>query len=74
MNTGHQFAESPFDPGAFYSPDDVVSKGFAAKQTLAKWRHEKRGPAYVKSGSRILYSGKDLLNWLEANRVEPKAA
>ncbi|WP_299986671.1 helix-turn-helix domain-containing protein [uncultured Ruegeria sp.] len=46
----------------------------AKRQTLAQWRSEGKGPPYTKSGSRILYSGKDLIDWLKAQRVEPSAA
>lgn len=74
MGTVHHLESQPFFPGEYYSTEDVVSKGIAAKQTLAKWRHEKKGPAYVKSGSRVLYSGKDLIDWLDRQRVEPGAA
>jgi len=73
MNTVPSLSEQPFQPDEYYSPDDVSDKGFAAKQTLAKWRHEKKGPAYIKSGSRVLYGGKDLIDWLKAQRVEPEA-
>jgi hypothetical protein len=63
----------PVDPQGFYSPADLDEKGLAKKQTLAQWRHEKRGPPYLKVGSRVLYGGKDLIDWLAASRVEPSA-
>ena len=31
-----------------------------AKQTLARWRCEGGGPAYVKAGGRVLYRREDL--------------
>lgn len=36
---------------------------------LTKWRYEKRGPAYVKSGSRVVYLKADLDAWLAAGRI-----
>lgn len=39
--------------------------------TLAVWRHEGRGPPYLRVGNRILYSGADLNAFLDACRVEP---
>ncbi len=68
-----QVADQPFQLEEYYSPEDVAGKGVAAKQTLAKWRHMNRGPAYIKSGSRVLYRGKDLIDWLTAQRVAPEA-
>jgi len=57
-----------------YTPDDLEDGKIAKKQTQAQWRHEGKGPAYIKSGSRIIYRGKDVIKWLDARRVEPKAA
>ena len=53
-----------------YAPELAV---IAKPQTLARWRHEGRGPAYIKSGSRVLYLGRDVLDWLEAHRIETRA-
>ncbi|MEM6355208.1 MAG: MerR family transcriptional regulator [Pseudomonadota bacterium] len=62
------------DPDAWYATDapelDVIGK----RQTRTKWRHENRGPAFVKSGSRVLYRGADVLTWLEARRVQTDQA
>ncbi|MGG7566564.1 helix-turn-helix transcriptional regulator [Rhodovulum sp. DZ06] len=61
------------DPVRFYTPSDPELRQVAARQTLARWRHEGRGPAYHKSGSRVLYRGADILAWLDARRVTPLA-
>lgn len=37
---------------------------------LTKWRYEKRGPAYVKSGSRVVYLKSDLDAWLATGRIK----
>ena len=55
---------------AYYSPNDPELRVLGAVQTLNRWRHEGIGPPYLKFGSRVLYSGRDLLAWLEAHRVE----
>lgn len=57
------------DPDVFYPPTAPELRPFGAVQTLARWRHEGRGPAWTKSGSRVLYRGVDWLTWLEARRV-----
>ena len=40
--------------------------------TLAHWRSEGRGPAYVKLGARVGYRGSDLNRFIEANTIRPK--
>lgn len=42
--------------------------------TLRVWRRRGRGPAYIKTGRLVLYRRSDLDAWLDANRVDPKAA
>ena len=59
------------DPKQFYRPQHPVLREVAAIQTLAKWRHLGVGPAWTRSGSRVLYSGADVLDWLNANRIDP---
>lgn len=66
--------EMQIQPETFYTPQDDVMRVIAAVQTLAKWRHENRGPAYIKSGKRIIYRGSDILEWMDKNRTEPAAA
>lgn len=56
-------------PEQYYRPKDPELRQIAAEQTLAAWRHQGRGPAYILSGSRVLYQGADLLAWLNANRI-----
>ena len=45
-----------------------------AVQTLRNWRHQGRGPSYIKMGRRIGYQEKDLERYVQANRIEPQAA
>ena len=59
------------DPDAYYPPADDELRTIAAEQTLARWRHEGRGPAFIRCGKRVLYKGSDILLWLKANKVEP---
>ncbi|MCY3755944.1 MAG: MerR family transcriptional regulator [Alphaproteobacteria bacterium] len=60
-----------FDPDKLYTTDDPALRMLAPASTLAQWRYEKRGPAYMKYGKRIMYCGKDLNAFLAAHRVEP---
>ncbi len=41
------------------------------QRTLQDWRLNRRGPAYIKLGRRIVYGRDDLQAYLDANRVEP---
>ena len=63
-----------FDPQKLYQTDDPALLQIAPASTMADWRSQKRGPAYVKYGKRVLYRGDDLNTFLEAHRVEPAAA
>lgn len=64
----------PIDSNAFYPPTAPELRPVAAVQTLARWRHEGTGPAYLKAGSRVLYHGRDVLDWLSKRRIQPGAA
>lgn len=54
----------------YYPTDAPELTIIASRQTLAKWRHQGRGPSYLKSGARVLYKGSDLLTWLDRQRVD----
>ncbi len=63
-----------FEPDRFYRPTDPEMRLIATAGTLAIWRHEGRGPGYVKMGGRVLYEGATLNRWIDERRVEPAAA
>ena len=60
------------DPDTYYPTNSPEMLRIAAKQTWARWRHEGRGPRYIKvgGGSRVIYLGRDVLEWLEATSVD----
>ena len=62
-----------FEPDYWYRPGDPAMRLIATPSTLAHWRCEARGPKFSKigrgQGSRILYSGNDLIAWLESHAV-----
>ena len=43
-----------------------------AVQTLRNWRHQRRGPAYLKSGTRVNYLVEDLKAYREKHRIDPE--
>lgn len=61
------------NPEQYYRPTAKELRDIAAVQTLAVWRHAGKGPPFIKSGSRVLYRGSDILSWLDAQRVETAA-
>ena len=64
-----------FDPEIFYRPTDGALRSLATEKTLAKWRCERRGPAFHKISGKIYYRGSDLLAWFDAMpRFDPAAA
>jgi predicted site-specific integrase-resolvase len=40
-----------------------------ASQTLHNWRHSRKGPNYIKLGSKVIYRLVDLDAYLESRRV-----
>lgn len=63
-----------FDDTKFYRSTDQRLVSLIPYSTLASWRHEKRGPAYIKLGGKIHYSGRELNRFIEQNTVQPTAA
>ena len=49
-----------FDDDRYYATNDPALALIAKPGALVQWRHYGRGPAYVKLGGRVLYSGADL--------------
>ena len=43
-----------------------------ARQTLANWRHEMKGPPYRKPHRNITYLESEVLAWRERGKVEPR--
>ena len=62
-----------FDNGTLYPAGDPALKILGSPQTLANWRCEGRGPAFIKLGGRVAYRGDDLNRWIEGQRVDPAA-
>ena len=58
------------DPEMYYEANASELDLIGQPQTRARWRSEGKGPEYMKAGGRVIYSGKDVLDWLEARRVK----
>lgn len=57
-------------PEQYYAADAPELRIVGAIQTLARWRHEGKGPPYSKSGRKVVYRGADVLAWLSSSRVD----
>ncbi len=44
-----------------------------AVQTLRNWRHQRRGPIYLKLGRSVRYKYEDMENYIEKKRINPEA-
>ena len=62
-----------FEANRYYTTEDDELTAIWSASTLANWRYERRGPAYIKTGRRILYAGEDLNKFLASRRVDPAA-
>ena len=63
-----------FNPDKLYLTSDPALRVIARVSTLAHWRSEGRGPAFIRLGSRIGYAGAALNEWLAARTVQPTVA
>ena len=60
-----------FDDDTLYLAGDPALLKLGRPSTLAHWRSEGRGPAFIKLGSRVAYRGSELNAWLAAQTVRP---
>lgn len=53
-------------------PQEAAKILNVAHNTLRFWRHERRGPAFVRIGERLIrYRRVDLEAWVERHRCDP---
>jgi predicted DNA-binding transcriptional regulator AlpA len=62
------------DPEELISERETAALLFQRPTTLTAWRHENRGPAYLKIGRAVRYRRSDVNAWLGARRREPAVA
>jgi len=62
------------DPDVTYEASNPALDILGKEQTRARLRCEGKGAPYIKLGGRVLYRGADVIAFLEANTVTPKAA
>ena len=59
-----------FDENKLYLANDPALRPLGSYMTLAHWRSEGRGPAFIRLGRRVAYSGRALNEWLRLRTVE----
>jgi transposase-like protein len=59
--------------GRTFSHKDAARYLGVAPQTLYNWRHRRKGPDYVRMGSKIVYRQDDLDRYVDRQRVRLEA-
>lgn len=68
-----QFSQSsPHFPEASLTGLEAARFLSISPRTLEQWRRKRRGPAYYKVGRLVRYLLADLIQFQEANRIEPR--
>jgi hypothetical protein len=57
-----------------HDPRSAARRLRCAEQTLANWRHLRRGPAYIRLGRKIIYRESDLVAYENRNRIDPETS
>ena len=60
-----------FEDDKLYLTNDPALLVIGSPSTLAHWRSEGRGPAFVKMGRRVAYRGSDLNRWMADHTIRP---
>ena len=73
VSDSREGAAMVFEPNKLYLPSDDELRAIATKGTLAVWRTEGRGPAYIRlARTKVVYKGSDLNEWLEERTERPE--
>ena len=54
---------------SFMTAKEVAERLGTTEGVLAKWRTEKRGPAYYKFGRAVRYQRSEVEQWIDAQKV-----
>jgi len=55
-----------------FTPDTLAERWHVTKETLARWRHYDRGPAYIKLEHKVLYPAVAVHEYEDRNTVNPE--
>lgn len=65
---------APMEPKARLKAAEAATYLGLTEKTLANWRSQNVGPAYLKVAGRVQYVVKDLDSWIEQFRIETARA
>ena len=54
-----------------YQASDVLN---VSVQTLRNWRHQRKGPAYLKLGRSVRYQIEDIEKYKEKKKIDPEVS
>ena len=74
MDASQGAAASNANPASLMSTDEAATYLSAKPLTLVAWRHQKRGPTYVKIGGHVRYRQVDLDGFIAQNERKAVAA
>ena len=76
LNEHNGRQQTIFENDRLYQTTADELLAIAPCSTMAHWRSEGRGPAFIKIGPKVVYRGDDLNAWLRRNTIrhEPDAA
>jgi excisionase family DNA binding protein len=57
--------------GTLLTPAEVAERLRVSTRTLEFWRHQGRGPAFVRLGKRVRYRPEDLEQFIAEQRTAP---
>ena len=60
-------------PDVLLTPSDTATILGTTVSTLADWRHDHIGVAWVKSGHSVRYKLEDVRAWIASHRIDPAA-
>lgn len=56
----------------YMRPEELAVELDKSLITLARWRHAKKGPPFIKAGKDVLYSRESVRRWLEKLEMKPQ--
>ena len=54
---------------SYLTPDELASLLDLHPRTLANWRHYRKGPDFIKVGSRVRYPVSSVVEWLNEHKI-----
>ena len=56
----------------YLTDEELAEELHVSLRTLRRWRVERRGPPFIKTGHQVLYSKSTVMRWLERLETKPQ--